>query len=194
MVANPKDLPPHYYTLEEYFSLERVGEARYEYWDGNIVCMSGGSLQHAVISRNLIIHLGRQLEGRKCEAFTADMAIKTPVLPPYRYPDLSVVCGRPIIDKIGGMTTMVNPILIVEVLSPDSENRDQNEKREAYQAIESLREYLIIAQNFPHLTHYLKKNDEWSRNDYAELDKVIELPSIECRITLKEVYDGVEFI
>ncbi|MCI0665410.1 MAG: Uma2 family endonuclease [Acidobacteria bacterium] len=192
MVANPKDLPRHYYTLDEYYSLERTGDARYEYWNGEIVCMSGGSLQHAVISRNLIIHLGRQLEGRKCQAFTADMAIKTPMLPPYRYPDLSVVCDQPFVEKIGGMTTLVNPILIVEVLSPDSESRDQNEKREAYQALSSLQEYLVVAQNLPHIAHYLRMNDKWLRNDYADMAKVIELPSIDCRITLKEVYDGVD--
>jgi len=81
----------------------------------------------------------------------------------------------------------------VEVLSPDSESRDQNKKREAYQGLPSHREYLVVAQNLPHITHYIKKNDEWLRNDYAEPDKVIELPSIDCRIKLKDIYEGVEF-
>ena len=192
MVANPKDLPRHYHTLDEYYSLERAGDARYEYWNGEIVCMSGGTLPHATISGNLYLSIGGQIAGGKCRAFTADMAIKIPMLPPYRYPDLSVVCGQPNIEKISGMTTLTNPILIVEVLSPDSESRDQNEKREAYHALSSLQEYLVVAQNLPHIAHYLRKNDKWLRSDYADMDKVIELPSINCRITLKEVYDGVD--
>jgi Uma2 family endonuclease len=77
--------------------------------------MSGRTLPHATISGNQYLSIGRQLAGGRCRVFTADMAIKTPILLPYRYPDLSIVCGRPIIDKIGGMTTLINPILIVEL-------------------------------------------------------------------------------
>jgi len=193
MAVNPKDLLRHYYTLEEYFALERVGEARYEYWNGEIVCMSGGTLQHAIISGNFIINLGRQLAGGKCRAFTADMAVKTPFLPPYRYPDLSVVCGRPAVEDIEGIAVLTNPVLLVEVLSPGTENRDRNEKRNAYQALPSLQEYVLVEQKSPHLTHYAKENDQWSRRDYADLNTVIELPSIGCRLSLGEIYEGVEF-
>jgi Uma2 family endonuclease len=193
MAVNPKDLLRHYYTLEEYFALERVGEARYEYWHGEIVCMSGGSLQHAISSSNFIINLGRQLAGGQCRAFTADMAVKTPFLPPYSYPDLSVVCGRPAVEDIEGIAVLTNPVLLVEVLSPGTESRDRNEKRNAYQALPSLREYLLVEQNSPHLTHYIKEHDQWSRRDDADLNTVIALPSIGCRLSLGEVYEGVEF-
>ena len=193
MVVNLKDLPRRYYTLEEYFALERAGEARYEYWSGEIVCMSGGSQQHAIISRNIIINIGQQLAGGRCQAFTSDMAVKTPSLPPYRYPDLSAVCGQPIFESVEGIAVLTNPILIVEVLSPGTESRDRNEKRTAYQAIPSFQEYILIAQDAPHITHYLKQNELWSRNDYADLKTVIVLPSAGCRLSLGEVYHGVEF-
>src|SRR5436853_3201110 len=100
MAINPKDLARHYFSLEEYFALEHVGDARYEYWDGDIVCMSGGSKQHERIAGNVFAELHSQLKGRSCEAFTCDMPIKTPSLPPYRYPDASVACGKAEFEKM----------------------------------------------------------------------------------------------
>jgi Uma2 family endonuclease len=193
MAANLKDLPRHYYTLEEYFALERVGEARYEYWDGDIVCMSGGSRQHVTISGNVYYSIRRQLEGRNCQVFTGDLQIRTPQLPPYRYPDVSVVCGRPGFAKVEGFDVLTNPILIVEVLSPGTASRDRNEKREAYQALPSLMEYLLVAQDMPHITHYLRQEDEWIRRDYGDPAATINLPSIKCLLALSDVYDRVKF-
>src|ERR671932_1780977 len=99
MAANLKSAPPHYYTLEEYFALERVGETRYEYWDGEIVCMSGGTERHYTISENIRTRLAEILRGRDCLAYSGGVPIQTPSLPPYRYPDASVVCGKPVFVK-----------------------------------------------------------------------------------------------
>src|SRR6266496_3756227 len=121
--------PRHYFTLDEYFALEHTGDARYEYWDGEIVCMSGGSEQHVRIGGNVYFNLRQQLIGRDCEAFTSDLAIKTSVLPPYRYPDVSVTCDKAEFEKIEGISVLTNPHLIVEVLSTKTERRDRNEKR-----------------------------------------------------------------
>ncbi|MEJ7713825.1 MAG: Uma2 family endonuclease [Pyrinomonadaceae bacterium] len=99
MVANLKDPPQHFYTLEEYDALERTGDARYEYWNGEIVSMTGGSEQHGRIGGNVYFALRRQISGRECEAFTSDIPVKTPALPPYRYPDASVACGQAIFEK-----------------------------------------------------------------------------------------------
>lgn len=93
MATNPKDLPQHYYSLDEYFALEHAGEARYEYWDGEIVCMSGGTRAHGLISSNAAFHIRLGLRGGQYRVFTADTAILTPAIPPYRYPDASVACG-----------------------------------------------------------------------------------------------------
>ena len=93
MAANPQDLSQHYFSLDEYFALEAASDARFEYWDGDIVCMSGGSRQHGAISGNVFYRLRRGLESGSCRAYTADTAIWTPTLPPYRYPGVSAACG-----------------------------------------------------------------------------------------------------
>ncbi|MBX3279033.1 MAG: Uma2 family endonuclease [Acidobacteria bacterium] len=193
MVANLKDPPRHRYTLEEYFALERVGEARYEYWDGEIVCMSGGSRRHYLISDNLHAVLSDLLKGRDCRAFTGSLPIKTPSLPPYRYPDAGAVCDEMKFENIGGIDVLTNPVLIVEVLSPGTEHLDKEEKRRAYQKISSLKEYLIIAQDAPHATQYVRQGRRWERRDVGDLGALLELPSLGCRLSLSEIYSGVKF-
>jgi Uma2 family endonuclease len=193
MAANLKDLPRHFHTLEEYFALEWIGDARYEYWDGEIVCMSGGTRQHATISGNVYLIIGQQLKGKNCRAFTADLPIKTPTLPPYRYPDASVGCGQLIFEKVDRIETLTNPILIVEVLSPGTERRDRQEKRAAYQALPSVMEYLLVAQDAPHVTQYVRQSDGWARFDYGDLASTVNLSSVQCLLPLSEVYDGVDF-
>ncbi len=193
MAANRTDSPRHPYTLAEYFALEHTGDARYEYWDGEIVCMSGGSEQRVRIGGSVYFTLRQQLAGRNCEAFTSDLAIKTPSLPPYRYPDVSVACGEAAFEKIDGIAVLTNPTLVVEVLSPETEKRDRNEKRLAYQAIPHVMEYLLIAQDSPHITQFVRQSDIWIRSDYGDLHASLVLPSIECVLNLQDVYVGVEF-
>jgi len=194
MAANPKDPPRHLYTLDEYFALEQVGDARYEYWDGDIVCMSGGSEQHARVSGNVYFALRQQVTGGRCETFTADLPIRTPQLPPYRYPDVSVACGRAEFEKVEGIDALTNPMLIVEVLSPATERRDHREKRIAYQAIPSLMEYLLIAQDTPHVTHLLRQGETWARAQYDDMEATVELPSVGCVLALRDVYLGVKLV
>ena len=193
MAADPKDSPRHYYTLEEYFALERTGDGRYEYWDGEIVSMSGGSKEHIRIAGNVYFGLRRQLEGRGCEVFNSDLPVKTPTLLPYRYPDTSVVCGETAFENVDVIDTLINPTLVVEVLSPGTERRDRNEKRAAYQALPSAMDYLMLAQDAPHVTHFSRQDDKWLRSDYGDLNSSIVLKSIECVLTLKEIYAAIQF-
>jgi Uma2 family endonuclease len=191
MVANLK--PRHYYTLEEYFALEKVGEARYEYWDGDIVCMSGGTRRHYRLTSNIHIKLDQLLQGKPCQTFTGDLPIKTPKLPPYRYPDASVVCGEPDYETMQGIDVLKNPLLIVEVLSFTTKDLDKKEKRIAYQALKSLQEYLLISQDDPHITQYIRQGDFWLVKDYTDLAEVMELPSLQGSISLADIYNGVAF-
>jgi len=194
MSVNPKDLPQHYYSLDEYFALEHAGDARFEYWDGDIFCMSGGSRAHGMISFNVALALGNGLRGGKCRAFTADTAIWTPTLPPYRYPDASVACGELQFKHIKGVDALVNPVLLVEVLSPSTAEHDYNAKFAAYQAIETFRDYLLVAQDEPRITHYTRQpDDRWVRQDTTALDASLTLASIGCAITMREIYEGIEF-
>lgn len=193
MVANPKDLPRHYYSLEEYYALEKVGEARYEYWDGEIVCMSGGSPNHYQLTTNIIGIFFDKLRGKQCNPLTGDAPIRTPKYPPYRYPDAGVVCGNPQYKNFNGIYALENPTLIVEVTSATTEYADKNQKREAYQAIKSLQEYMLVAQDEPHITHYVRQGEFWNIKDYREMNAEIELPSINAVVTVAEIYHNVTF-
>jgi len=189
MSANPK----HYYTLEEYFALEKVGHARYEYWDGDIVCMSGGSKEHARIGGNIFSELHQQLKGRNCEAFNSEIPINTPNFPPYRYPDVSVACEENF-EKILGIDTLTNPVVVFEVLSASTESADRGRKLQAYRAIETLQEYLLVSQTQPQITHYVKQdNGEWFSYDIADLTAAISLNSIGCSLLLGDIYAGIQF-
>jgi Uma2 family endonuclease len=190
MAAN---LPRRHHTLEEYFALERAGEARYEYWDGDIICMSGGTPQHAIIGGNVFLSLSNRLRGSNCRAFNGDLAVKTPALPPYRYPDASVACGQPIYEMVEGMGTLTNPVLIVEVLSRGTETLDRHQKKVAYQALPTVREYMLVAQDAPHVTHYVRQDDGWKRTDHADLLTTIKLPSLGISLTLADLYESIEF-
>ncbi len=194
MATIRKDLPQHYYSLDEYFALEHVGDARYEYWDGEIVCMSGGTKEHAQICGNVFYRLRQKLEGGPCRAFTSEQPIKTPTLLPYRYPDVVVACGELMFESMRRIDALINAVLIVEVLSPSTELRDRNAKFEAYKALSSFKEYLLIAQDAVHVTHYVRQPDGlWTSEDITDLDASISLESVGCSLSLREIYEDVTF-
>lgn len=193
MVANLKEPYRHYYTLEEYFALEKVGDARYEYWDGEIVCMSGGSRQHLMIGYNIQSTLVRRLDESTCRAFSGEIPIKTPQLPPYRYPDVSVICGEIKFENINGIDTATNPVILVEVLSPGTERGDRKEKRLAYQALPSVQEYLLISQDKMHVVRFSRRGKFWHSQDFDGLNDVVELTSINTQLTLAEIYRAINF-
>jgi Uma2 family endonuclease len=155
--------------------------------------MSGGTRRHYLISERLKTRLAVALAGKGCEAFSGGVPIKTPSLPPYRYPDASVVCGELIFENIGGIDTVTNPILVVEVLSPGTEHMDKEPKRSAYQQIPSVREYLIISQDAPHITQYVRQGRRWARRDFSDLAALLELPSINSHILIGDIYKGITF-
>lgn len=194
MATNPKDVPYHYYSLDEYFALEAASDARFEYWDGDIFCMSGGSRAHIQISGNVFYRLRQRLEGGACRAFTAEQPVLTPTLPPYRYPDASAACGEPEFKHVRGVDALVNPTLIVEVLSSSTALHDQQDKFVAYQAIETFREYLLVGQDEPRVTQYRRRADgAWERRDAAGLEGSLDLESVGCSLLMRDLYEGVEF-
>lgn len=193
MVANPKDVPRPFYSLDEYFALEHASDARYEYWEGDIICMSGGSEAHYQISVNAVSRFVQKLSGGPCRAFTADLPVKTPTLPPYRYPDVTVGCGELKFENIRGVDALINPVLILEVLSPTSEDRDREAKFTAYKAIPTFEEYLLVAQDTAHVTHYARQADgKWMREDLTDLSSSVTLASVGCALSLSEIYEDVK--
>ncbi len=182
------------YTLEEYLDIDFHSEARLEYWDGEIFDMSGSSPQHDQVESNLHFNLRTKLQGKGCRVFLANTRIKVPSAPPYRYGDTSAVCGPPQFEAIGGVEALTNPALIIEVLSKSTEGYDRGDKFTHYQSIPNFREYLLVAQHRPHVTHLVKQADgSWNQREYNELDAVAKLVSLDCELSLREIYEAVSF-
>lgn len=182
------------YTLDEYLALERESDARLEFWDGEVFVMSGGTLGHERILRNAYDSLVAELGGTRCEVFGSNMQIKVPAAPPYRYADGSVVCEKVEVERFNGNDLLLNPILVYEVLSPSTEAYDRGDKFTHYKSITSLREYLLIAQHRPHVTHYVKQEDgSWSYTEINGVEGIVDLPSLGVTLKLSDIYRNVEF-
>ena len=182
------------YTLEEYFKLEKKSEERYEFYNGEVFCMSGVSPNHAQIETNLITSLNSKLRDRGCRVFPANMRIKVPAAPSYRYPDIVVVCDKPIYEKIGGIDALTNQALIIEVLSGSTEAYDRGDKFTHYKSVASFRGYLLVAQHRPHVAQFVKQSGtSWTQTEVNDLDGHLHLPSVGCTLSLSDVYRDVEF-
>lgn len=182
------------YTLEEYIKLEKSSEEKFEFYDGIVWSMAGASIDHETIISNLDFAFRRQFQGRNCRVFLSNVRIKVPIYPPYRYPDLSAICGRPNIEMLQGLEVLTNPSLIVEVLSPSTEAFDLNDKFTYYKSIESFTEYLLISQDRPHIILYTKQAENvWLQREYNSLTDSVFLTSLDCEINLTDIYENIEF-
>ena len=176
---------------EEYLAQERAGDTKHEYRSGEIVAMVGASREHNLIAGDTYATLHGQLRKRPCEVYMNDMRLKVAAAGKYLYPDIMVVCGEPrFADDY--VDNLLNPTVIIEVLSPSTEAYDRGEKFEHYRTIESLREYLLIAQDRYHIDHFVRQDDGlWVLSDATGLEAMIALPSIGCVLPLAEVYENV---
>lgn len=182
------------YTIEEYIELYKNSEERFEYFDGEIFSMASGKIAHGGIAANINREIGNLLKGRPCQVFGGDTAIRTVKAHPFRLPDVSVVCGDPIIEEFQGIEMLVNPLLICEVLSPSTADYDREEKFLVYQAVESFQEYLLVEQNRPHVTRYLRQPDgQWLRADIIGLESSVKLESLGVELPLSEIYRLIKF-
>jgi Uma2 family endonuclease len=187
-------LPKQRYSLEEYLELDRTSDEKYEYFDGEVFAMAGGSPEHVRISRNVVNRLTQKLGGKDCEAFPSDMRVKVPTALPYRYPDASVVCGTPVFESMQGQSMLVNPVLLIEVLSPSTTAYDLGEKFTAYQSIPTFREYLLIAQTRPHvIRHLYHAPGQWLRTEVSGLENAVPLETLSLTLSLAEIYERVQF-
>lgn len=186
--------PKLQYSLEEYFELDRNSDERLEYWNGEIFSMSGVSREHATVEMNISISLGGRLRVKGCQLFPANIRIKVPSLPPYRYGDLSALCGKAIFEKIGGVDALTNPSLIIEILSPSTEAFDRGDKFTYYKSILSFSEYLLIAQHRPHVSQFTRQPDgTWVFREFNSLTDIVKLESLSVELSLKEIYQNVSF-
>jgi Uma2 family endonuclease len=179
---------------QEYLATERRAKHKSEYFDGQIFAMSGASKQHNLIVANVLGELHAQLKKRPCTVYPSDMRLKVSPTGLYTYPDVSAVCGEAEFDD-EQQDTLLNPIIIVEVLSKSTEGYDRGEKFEHYRKLESLVEYILVAQDKYHVEHYARQpNHQWLLTETDSLQETIQLPSIGCQLALVDIYDKVKII
>lgn len=180
-------------TPDEYLAAERLSEYRSEYLDGGVYPMTGASFNHGRIVVNVATELVLQLRERDCDVLVTDMKVRLQESRKFFYPDVVVLCGElQFHDERKDIIT--NPALIIEVLSPSTAAFDRGEKFEAYQTIESLKEYLLVSQDKPRVEQYVRNDDgKWTYIAAEGLESSLALPSIECTLNLSAVYKRVEF-
>jgi Uma2 family endonuclease len=185
--------PKPYLSPEDYLALERSAEFKSEYFDGEIFAMTGASESHNLIVINTIRELSIQLKKRPCKVYANDMRVRVSPTGLITYPDVMVVCGQAQFDD-SHLDTLLNPTLIVEVLSDSTEAYDRGRKFEHYRKLESLTEYVLITQHRPHVESYRRQPDQrWVLAESDGLDSSLPLDAIDCELVLAEIYDKVEF-
>ena len=180
------------YTPAEYLALERKAPTKSEYLNGQIYAMSGASEAHNLITLNIAAEIRSQLRGRRCRVYANDMRVKVSGTGMYTYPDVAAVCGEPHLED-SHVDTLVNPTAIVEVLSPSTEAYDRGEKFAHYRRLDSLMEYVLIAQDKVRVEHYARQGDGWLFSEVSNLDGVLRLASIDCAVVLRDIYENVTF-
>lgn len=183
--------PAHRYTVAEYLALERKAETKSEFLNGEIFAMAGASRRHNLITANLITRLSLQLERQPCEVYPSDMRVKAPAADFYTYPDVTVSCGEPRFEDVD-LDILLNPTLIVEVLSKSTAGYDRGAKFDQYRTIESLREVLFVDQETIHVVQYVRQADDtWVLSESRNLSGTMSLASVEARLRLADIYAKV---
>lgn len=179
-------------TPDEYLAVERESEFRSEYVDGVVYAMTGASLNHIQVVSNVTAELVVQLRGRPCRTLSNEMKVRMPDSRRFFYPDVTVVCGEPQFHD-ERTDTILNPVLIIEVLSPSTEAFDRGLKFQSYQKLESLREYVLVAQDKHVVEQYVRQSGEkWTYSATIGRESSLSLPSVECTLNLQSVYDRVD--
>lgn len=182
-----------YYTPEEYLELEEKAEFRSEYRDGDIIPMTGGTTNHNQIALNIAASLKVTLKGRNYRVYMADVRLWIPKYRQHTYPDVMIIQGQPIYTGTS-TTTVINPSLIVEVLSKSTQNYDQGDKFLYYRSIPEFQEYILIDQYQHHVMHYVKTADgKWVFNEIEGKSTTLSLESIDFQIMLSDLYEQVDF-
>jgi Uma2 family endonuclease len=175
-------------SAQDYLALERQAEFKSEYFAGEVFAMAGASQRHNLIATNIIRTLSTQLLERNCNVYPSDMRVKISRIGKYTYPDIVVACGDELFED-GQNDTLLNPVLIIEILSDSTEAYDRGKKFEHYQSLESLQEYILISQDPYRLERYVRQdNRTWTYTEFHLVDDVATLPTVGCTLSLRDVY------
>lgn len=180
-------------TAEQYLEKERAAQFRSEFYRGEMFAMVGASRKHNLIAGNVSRSIGEQFDGRPCEVYQSDMRVKVNATGLYTYPDVVATCDEPRFED-AHIDTLVNPKVIVEVLSPSTELWDRGKKFEHYRSIPSLRECVLISQDHVLVEKFsINADGEWALRDYRTLEDILVLDSISCQIKLSDIYARIDF-
>jgi Uma2 family endonuclease len=184
-------IPEKRMSQKEYLEFERRSDEKHEYLDGQIFAMPGAKRNHNKIVANLSGLLWQNLKSKDCEFYPNDMRVFIPKTGLYTYPDLVVVCGDPqFLDAVPD--TLLNPVLLIEVLSESTEGYDRGKKFQHYRSIDSLNEYILVSQNEARIEKYLKQGDGfWALSEAIGLESAIQIDSIDCEFTLGDIFAKV---
>lgn len=179
-----------HYTLEDYLGVEEMSAVRHEFVDGQILAIAGGTPEHAALGAAVVVLLGTKLRGKPSRPYSADLRIRVLATGLATYADAAVICGDPARDP-ASPTHVTNPTVVLVVLSASAEEYDRGEKREHYQRIESLRDYVLVAQDRRRVEVFGRADGggEWSHRVY-EAGSEIELPSLGISLSTDELYDS----
>ena len=182
-------LPKRQFTAQEYLAIERAAQFKSEFYKGEMFAMAGATEAHDLIVTNLIREIGNALKGRSCRVYSSDMRVKVTASGLYTYPDVSVLCGTSLFED-ERRDTLLNPSLIVEVLSDSTEAYVRGKKFDHYRGLSSLQEYILIPQDDRKVEHYIRGQEErWLFS--AVRGPVVEFPSIQCELALAEIFANV---
>ncbi|MCG3197883.1 MAG: hypothetical protein GHCLOJNM_02377 [bacterium] len=185
--------PNHKYTPEEYLALEREAQSKSEYYAGEVFAMSGATEAHVLIVGNVFAKIHAKLMGRSCKVYMSDMRVKVSETGMYTYPDLSALRGEPRFED-NLHDTLLNPTVLIEVLSKSTESYDRGARFGHYRAIESLQEYVLVSQESPRVELFTRQpRGGWLLTDAIGLEASLRIASLDCDLPLAEVYDKVTF-
>jgi Uma2 family endonuclease len=185
-------MPKTFLTPEQYLEIEREAKYKSEYYQGEMFAMAGAGEAHNVLVTNLVTGLNNQLRSRPCRVYPSDMRVRVSATGLYTYPDVVVICGeRRFLDE--RRDTLLNPSLLVEVLSPSTEAYDRGRKFEDYRSVESLREYLLVASDRVHADLYTRQPDgRWLLTSADRLEDSLDMQSVACRLALADLYEKTD--
>ena len=184
-------LPKSHISVAEYLAGERRSPIKHEYFAGDVFAMAGASERHNLITANTLASLHAQLRKRSCSVYPSDMRVVVSRAGLYTYPDVTVVCGEARFED-QHHDTLLNPTVIVEVLSPSTESYDRGKKFQHYRQIDSLQEVVLIAQDAWHVEYYWRQaHGGWLLTEATNLDARVSLSSIQCELALVDVYEKV---
>lgn len=185
--------PKRHVSEQEYLDFEQASLRKHEYLDGEIYLMTGGTAAHNLLAVNVQSALHAQLRQRSCRVYNSDQRIKVMATGLHTYPDVTVVCGQAqFLDR--PRLTLINPTVIVKVLSPSTERYDRGMKFQHYRTIPTLQDYILVAQDNQRIEHYIRQpTGEWLLREAVGLAAQITIQSIDCILMLEDVYEKVEF-